>query len=143
MDVSSSSDNDHDSDNATHHVPVRVSVPAPIPGIYCAGWVKNGPTGVIATTMADAFLTAESIATDWESKKLPFLGQGRGQRTGEAGMEKKGWHALAPEAEAKGVRRVDWKDWLRIDQAERARGRERGKEREKVAGVEEMLRVLE
>ncbi|KAJ4300222.1 NADPH-adrenodoxin reductase [Collariella sp. IMI 366227] len=27
------------------------------PGLYCAGWVKRGPTGVIASTMEDAFGT--------------------------------------------------------------------------------------
>src|SRR5690606_19875791 len=36
----------------------------PVPGVYCAGWVKRGPTGVIATTMEDAFTTAETIASD-------------------------------------------------------------------------------
>ncbi|KAK3901931.1 hypothetical protein C8A05DRAFT_34360, partial [Staphylotrichum tortipilum] len=29
------------------------------PGLYCAGWVKRGPTGVIASTMEDAFGTAD------------------------------------------------------------------------------------
>ncbi|SPQ20054.1 f60c93fc-b821-42c2-93ce-2ad24f685711 [Thermothielavioides terrestris] len=35
------------------------------PGLYCAGWVKRGPTGVIASTMEDAFATADAIAEDW------------------------------------------------------------------------------
>jgi NADPH-dependent glutamate synthase beta subunit-like oxidoreductase len=29
--------------------------------LYCAGWVKRGPTGVILSTMNDAFETAESV----------------------------------------------------------------------------------
>ncbi|CBX99075.1 hypothetical protein LEMA_P083140.1 [Plenodomus lingam JN3] len=32
-----------------------------VPGLYCAGWVKRGPTGVIASTMQDAFTSA-----DWD-----------------------------------------------------------------------------
>ena len=37
-----------------------------VPGCYCSGWVKNGPTGVIATTMDDAFASADSILEDWQ-----------------------------------------------------------------------------
>ena len=32
--------------------------------MYCSGWVKRGPVGVIVTTMNDAFETAEVIAND-------------------------------------------------------------------------------
>ncbi|KAL8682455.1 MAG: hypothetical protein Q9186_001498 [Xanthomendoza sp. 1 TL-2023] len=48
-----------------------------IPGMYCAGWVKRGPTGVIANTMEDSFATAEAIIEDWNNK-VPFLGGGDG-----------------------------------------------------------------
>lgn len=34
------------------------------PGLYCSGWVKRGPVGVILTTMNDAFQTADNIASD-------------------------------------------------------------------------------
>ena len=43
------------------------SVIAHLPGLYCAGWVKRGPTGVIASTMTDAFTTADSIIQDLAS----------------------------------------------------------------------------
>ena len=33
-------------------------------GLYCSGWLKRGPVGVILTTMEDAFETAECIAQD-------------------------------------------------------------------------------
>lgn len=42
------------------------------PGLYCVGSVKTGPTGVMASTMADAFATADAIADDWGAW-LPFL----------------------------------------------------------------------
>lgn len=56
---------------------------AHVPGLYCAGWVKRGPTGVIASTMEDAFASADVIAHDWETK-VPFLNakDGEGRSTG-------------------------------------------------------------
>ena len=41
---------------------VCVLVPA---GLYCSGWVKTGPVGVIVTTMNNAFETAETILADY------------------------------------------------------------------------------
>lgn len=101
-----------------------------IPGMYCAGWVKRGPTGVIANTMEDAFATAEAIVKDWYSG-APFLSGGQG------------WSALKREIDDKGIRTVSWDDWRKIDAAERARGKERGKEREKFTSVAEMLNILD
>lgn len=99
-------------------------------GMYCSGWVKRGPTGVIASTMEDAFSTAEAIAADWETK-APFLGGGRG------------WEALKGEVKGDKVRTVSWADWKRIDAAEKERGAIREKEREKLTRVEDMLKVLD
>ena len=36
-------------------------------GLYCSGWVKTGPVGVILTTMTKAFETAEAILDDFET----------------------------------------------------------------------------
>lgn len=107
----------------------------PLPGVYCAGWVKRGPTGVIASTMEDAFSTAESIAKDWHSKK-EFLHKDRSKT-------RAGWDAIKDEASKKGLRRVTWEDWKRIDAAERANGAKRGKEREKFTRIEDMLAVID
>jgi adrenodoxin-NADP+ reductase len=109
-----------------------------IPGLYCAGWVKRGPTGVIASTMQDAFTSADVIAHDWISG-AKFLNEVHG-------VDKSthlGWDGLKAEVEAKGVRPLSWADWKRIDGAERARGKAKGKEREKFASVAEMLKVLD
>ncbi len=99
-------------------------------GLYCSGWVKRGPAGVIANTMEDAFATAEAIASDWQAKK-PFL-------TGHDG-----WDGVKREAHARGLRSIGWSDWLKIDIAEKARGKEKGKQREKFTNVSDMLRVLD
>lgn len=39
-------------------------------GLYCSGWVKRGPTGVIATTMNDSFETARILLKDVDSGTL-------------------------------------------------------------------------
>ena len=109
-----------------------------IAGLYCAGWVKRGPTGVIASTMQDAFASADVIAHDWEND-VPFLNDEQGESK-SSGL---GWDGIKAEVEAKGVRPLSWMDWKRIDEAERLRGKEKGKEREKFASVAEMLKVLD
>ena len=105
-----------------------------IAGMYCAGWVKRGPTGVIASTMQDAFATADAITKDWYGH-VPFLNV-EGTCTGL------GWDGVKDEAEKRGCRRVSWKDWKRIDAAEKHRGQSKGKEREKFTRIEDMLSVL-
>lgn len=102
------------------------------PGLYCAGWVKRGPTGVIASTMEDAFATATAIAEDWKAG-APFLGDGSNvDRAGWDGVKSEGSTELAACA-------VSWEGWLAIDGAEKERGKSKGKEREKFVAVEEML----
>jgi len=101
-----------------------------IPGMYCSGWVKRGPAGVIANTMEDAFSTAEAICTDWAGNQ-PFMAGGEG------------WDALKLEALQRGLRPVTWTDWRKIDAAEKARGKAGGKEREKFPSIQEMLSILD
>ncbi|KAL9114521.1 MAG: hypothetical protein Q9227_001602 [Pyrenula ochraceoflavens] len=107
-------------------------------GLYCAGWVKRGPTGVIASTMEDAFVTAEAMADDWAD------GQNAGQFLNGNSRTCDGWEGVRREIEERRlpVRRVSWNDWKKIDAAEKERGRRAGKEREKFGSVEEMLEVL-
>lgn len=113
-----------------------------LPGLYCAGWVKRGPTGVIASTMMDAFATADSIAADWEAQKsgtgsrISFLNSASGGSTGL------GWEGVRPEAERRGLMPTTWQDWEKINAVERERGKQRGKIREKFGRVEEMLAVV-
>ncbi|RDW79633.1 NADPH:adrenodoxin oxidoreductase [Coleophoma cylindrospora] len=106
-----------------------------LPGLYCAGWVKRGPTGVIASTMQDAFSTADAITEDWYSH-APFLNE-------DDGCSGLGWDGVKDEAESRGCRRVSWLDWKRIDEAEKTRGQENGKVREKFTKIQDMLAVLD
>lgn len=101
-----------------------------IPGLYCSGWVKRGPAGVIANTMEDAFDTAESIAKDWENDELFMSGT-------------QGWEALQNYAATKSLRPVSWDKWKKIDVVEKERGKTNGKEREKFTSIPDMLSVLD
>jgi adrenodoxin-NADP+ reductase len=106
--------------------------PTHVQGMYVAGWAKRGPTGVIASTMDDAFDTADSMVRDIRDEdSLPYKSTGRG------------WDAVKELAEKKGLRRVSWADWRRIDEAERWGGGEMGKEREKITSIVDMLTLLD
>jgi adrenodoxin-NADP+ reductase len=109
-----------------------------IHGLYCAGWVKRGPTGVIASTMNDAFASADIIAEDWAAN-VPFLNT-VGSESQSTGL---GWDGVKEQVFTKGVRPLSWSDWKAIDAAEKEAGKKKGKEREKFASVEEMLGVLD
>ena len=45
-----------------------------IPGVYCAGWIKRGPTGVIGTNKKDAAETVEHLLEDARAGRLPATG---------------------------------------------------------------------
>jgi NADPH-dependent glutamate synthase beta chain and related oxidoreductases len=99
-----------------------------VPGLYAAGWIKRGPTGIIGTNRADSVATVESLLKD-----LPHLDS----------QEKPGAAALYPLLERRGVRVVSFTNWLNIDHAEVRRGAPKGKPREKFTRVEEMLAVMQ
>lgn len=113
-----------------------------LPGLYCAGWVKRGPTGVIASTMTDAFTTAETMAADFASQKESQAGERVSLLNSPGGSTGLGWEGVRSEAEKRGLRPTTWRDWAAIDAAEKERGKQRGKIREKFGRVEEMLEVL-
>lgn len=105
-----------------------------LPGVYCAGWVKRGPTGVIASTMQDAFITGEAIVQDWISG-AKFL-------RSESNDMPQGWEGLKHESEVCGELVISWNQWLQIDRAERLSGMKMGKQREKFSNIKDMLAVV-
>ncbi|KAF3917391.1 hypothetical protein ABW21_db0204660 [Orbilia brochopaga] len=118
----------------------RVVTPTPsgdvrVPGLYTTGWVRRGPTGVIASTMMDAFDAGDNIVSDWKAG-VDFLGQN------VAEGKRSGWEAVKAEHQKRGLKAVHWNDWDKIDQAEKQRGQKLGKEREKFGTVDEMLAAL-
>jgi ferredoxin--NADP+ reductase len=100
----------------------------PVPGIYVTGWIKRGPTGVIGTNRADSVETVESIIEDLAKLKPTF-------KLGIAG--------LRDVLTKRGACPVSYSGWQKIDAAECARGRVRGKPREKFTLIADMIAAIE
>ncbi|XP_070708290.1 NADPH:adrenodoxin oxidoreductase, mitochondrial [Pempheris klunzingeri] len=98
-------------------------------GLYCSGWLKTGPTGVIATTMNNSFDTARSVVEDMDSGTL------------DVSAAKPGSQSISALLEKRGVKPVSFSDWEKIDSVEVRRGEATGKPREKLLAVDEMLQV--
>jgi ferredoxin--NADP+ reductase len=111
----------------------------PLPGEYVAGWLKRGPTGVIGTNKSDAAQTVRALLEDLAGgpgpgdAELPRAGLLRyPERDGAAGS---GSPLTALLAE-RGIRPVEYPDWLRIEAAEAALGESLGRGgRVKLAGA--------
>jgi ferredoxin/flavodoxin---NADP+ reductase len=96
---------------------------APIPGLYCAGWIKRGPTGVIGTNKKDATETVERLLEDAREGRLPA-------RTGDTIEE------LLAE---RGAEVVMYAGWEAIDALERSRGEPHGRPRMKLCSWDDLL----
>jgi NADPH-dependent glutamate synthase beta subunit-like oxidoreductase len=94
-----------------------------MPGLYCVGWARRGPSGTIGTNRPDGFGVVERIAAD--------IGAGSGKQ-GRAGFD-----ALTA---ARGLDIVTFRDWKKIEAAEEHRARD-GAPREKFVDVGEMIKA--
>jgi NADPH-dependent glutamate synthase beta subunit-like oxidoreductase len=94
-----------------------------VPGLYCVGWARRGPSGTIGTNRPDGFGVVERIAED--------IGAGAG-KAGRAGFD-----ALAA---ARSLDVVTFRDWKKIEAVEEQRARD-GAPREKFVDVGEMIRA--
>ncbi len=97
-----------------------------IPGLYVAGWIKRGPTGIIGTNKKDAVQTIACLLED--------------------ASDPRAWTAAQPElaavdeALAQGEV-VDVAGWRRIDAAERALGAARDRDRTTLHEREALLKA--
>ncbi len=94
-----------------------------IPGLYCAGWIKRGPTGVIGTNKKDATQTVEHVLEDARAGRLPARSDG----------------TIDELLTERGVDVVMYAGWEAIDRVERAAGDAQGRPRVKLASWEELL----
>ncbi|XP_002730940.1 NADPH:adrenodoxin oxidoreductase, mitochondrial-like [Saccoglossus kowalevskii] len=97
-------------------------------GIYCSGWVRRGPTGVILSTMSDGFEIGKLVADDLNSADIDISNE-----------TVKGKDKVLDDLDKDGVVPVMFADWERIDELEKTRGVSIGKPREKFTTVEDML----
>jgi len=94
-----------------------------LPGLYCVGWARRGPTGTIGTNRPDGYMVIDQVAAD--------IADGSG---------KPGRAALDALMEKRGVQIVKFSDWKKIEEAEVARARQ-GSPREKFVRIEDMIRA--
>ena len=97
---------------------------SPLPGVYVAGWIKRGPTGIIGTNKKDAVQTIACLLED--------------------AADSAAWTATTPDPEAvdkalAGRAVVGTVGWRRIDEAERSLGATRGRDRTTIHVREDLL----
>ena len=96
-----------------------------LPGLYCVGWARRGPSGTIGTNRPDGFGVIERIAEDIAAGSL-----GNATKQGRAGFDEL--------AANRNLDVVTFRDWKKIEEAENARARE-GSPREKFVDVAAMI----
>jgi len=101
----------------------------PVNGLYCTGWIKRGPVGLIGSTKSDASETIRNLVED--AQDLASFAS-----------------AARPEPEAiteflaeRGVDFIEWSGWRLLDEYERALGVAQGRERIKVVPRHEQISV--
>lgn len=101
-----------------------------VPGLYTAGWIKRGPSGVIGTNKQDAVETATLLLEDIQAGRI--------------------WEPTHTQPEAisallreRGVRVVTYADWQCLDELERSKAEGTAHPRVKFTDIAEMLAALD
>lgn len=95
---------------------------AVVPGVYVAGWLKRGPSGIIGTNRPDGAETAAAVLADLAGRTVPARPD------------------IVELLAARTRPRTDWAGWLRLEEYEGALGAADGRGRVKVHDLESMLR---
>jgi len=98
---------------------------APVPGLYTAGWIRRGPSGVIGTNKPDAQAAVSDLLDDLVGREAPVAPP----------------PDLAALLSERGVRVVDWAAWERIDADEQQAGAAEGRPRRKHATWDTLLQA--
>jgi ferredoxin--NADP+ reductase len=98
-----------------------------VDGVYVTGWLKRGPTGIIGTNRADSMETVQQILEDLPGR-IPRPRGGRRQ--------------LVDSISRRSAPIIGLPEWLKIDAAERAMGRQVSKPREKFTRITDMVDVV-
>lgn len=95
----------------------------PVVGLYTAGWIKRGPSGIIGTNKKDAVQTIDSLMADLADGVLP-------RRLSDEDIVTR-----------LGADHVDVAGWRRIDAAERALGATRSRDRTTIHDRSEAMTI--
>jgi len=101
----------------------------PVAGLYAAGWIKRGPTGVIGTNKPDALETVQCMMEDLAKGLTLHPSQAQASAVEKLVRERKPNY-------------VSWEDWKRLDEIEVGKGEREGRPRLKFTTVEEMQDAL-
>ncbi len=96
-------------------------------GLYAAGWIKRGPSGVISTNRPDGVAAAGHILNDHDAGA-------KGRKPGRKALE-----TLLRDRK---IRFVSYDDWKKIEAAE-INNAETGRPRKKFVAIQDMLDVLD
>lgn len=107
-------------DSATRHT---------LAGLYVAGWIKRGPTGVIGTNKPDALETVEAMLEDLAAGPVHQPAEPDGASC-EAAVRR-----CQPSV-------VSYADWVALDRLEQARGKPTGRPRIKFTSVDEAMGAI-
>ncbi len=102
---------------------------APVTGLYAAGWIKRGPSGLIGSNKACARETVEQMLVDAAAGSTLAPDPDR--------------EAVNRLLESRSVRYITYPEWLKIDAYEVEMGRREGRPRVKVTELEDFLKILE
>src|SRR5680860_1448005 len=94
-------------------------------GLYCAGWIKRGPSGIIGTNRADSVATVKALLADIDGGRIDTAIQ-------------QGAQAIYPPLAARDFGGVDSLPFRESENAHVARGKPAGKPREKFTRASEM-----
>jgi len=98
----------------------------PESGVYVAGWIKRGPSGVIGTNKPDSQETVKLMIEDIATREP---------------CPKRDPEAMVQLLKERGVDFVDFSRWQRIDDYEVSQGESQGRSRVKLATAQEMLNI--
>ena len=101
----------------------------PVAGLYAAGWIKRGPSGVIGTNKPDALETVQCMMEDLAKGLTLHPFQAQASAAEKLVRERKPNY-------------VSWEDWKRLDEIEVSKGEREGRPRLKFTTIEEMQDAL-
>lgn len=99
---------------------------SPVVGLYAAGWIKRGPSGVIGTNKADAVETAKSMLEDAASGRVLEVINPDRQATFDYVNSRVG-------------DLFTFGDWQRVDEQEISRGSEQNRPRRKFTSYQTLI----
>lgn len=98
-------------------------------GLYCTGWIKRGPVGLIGHTKSDASETIRHLVED-ASDLSEFATASRPEPT-----------AISEFLAERGVDVIEWSGWKLLDAWEQSLGEQNGRERVKVVPRAEQIAI--